>query len=96
MAFEEEGWGGGGVVGGKERETEAERRKERGAAKTTAPCRESLSAGRTVITGHRLTGKNAEILRLLGCRPWVLDITTTPTSPSFSMGHGAAFQITAD
>lgn len=32
-------------------------------------------------------GRKAKILRLLGCRPWVLNITATLTSPSYSTGH---------
>ena len=50
-----------------------------------------LSASRAVITGRRRRnpdwGKKAEMLRLLGCRPWALNITAMLTSPSYTRGH---------
>lgn len=69
-----EGFWGCGVRGGLSKgKADIERVGDSGARTSSEPSRESLSAGRTVITGRRQRkpdwGKKAEMLKLLGCRP---------------------------
>ena len=86
--WELEAWKALGGCGREGRRRKREERGERdsGAATSTKPCRESLSADRTVITGSRRRkpywgGKR----RYSNC--WVAALNITATSPSYSAGH---------
>ena len=83
-----------GAVGGegrhRKRERERERERERSSyvyqTMSWVPlCRQDVNY--RAQTEKAWLGKKAEILRLLGCRPWALNITATLTSPSYSTGH---------
>lgn len=74
----------GGAVEGEGRQRKREG--DSGGTTSTKPCRESLSAGRTVITGHGQRKPDwGKRQRYSNCRVAALNITAT--SPSCSTGH---------
>lgn len=75
-----------GLLKGKQAVKERQREGDSRAATSTKPCRESLSAGRTVITGRRQRKPDwGKKRRYPNC--WVAALNITTTSTSYSIGY---------